>query len=181
MVDATSSCRWWVVGVLPVLLLACDDPTVGDQLTVTARPNGGSLQVDDRCNPACAGADSVDVQIAYAKGTTPQQGNVQLLQYRVDYTLTGVRGDVPFYAGQTSFDLPPGGNQTQTVRAVGSAQRDFVRQAAGDAVVTGTAKLTLAGYDYDNRQVTIDAVFEVSFGRASGAGAADAGGSDAHE
>jgi hypothetical protein len=167
-----------LLALSPVVLAAgCDDTVDGDLSATTSA--GGELVIDDVCSPSCGGSDSLDVQVSYAAEKTPQQGDVQLAEYRVDFTLPGVTGTVPFYAGTTTYALSPGKQATQTLLVVGTTQRQFVQQAIGSQSVAGTAKLTLAGYDFDNRQVFVTTTFAVRFGPISGpAPVVDAGAGD---
>jgi hypothetical protein len=164
---------------VPALLLAgCNDDAVDGDLTATTSA-GGELVIDDVCTPSCVGNDSLEVQVAYASSKIPQQGDVQLVQYRVDFTLPGLSGTVPFYAGQTSFALSPGKSQSESLLVAGTTQRQFVQLAAGGRAVSGTAKLTLAGYDFDNRQVFVSTTFAVTFSPVSGSAPTfDAGAGD---
>lgn len=179
--------RSWLLACWPGLLLGCDDASVKGNLALSARPSGGAeLRVDDVCDPECAGSDKVDLHISYRSTGSVQQHKVELVQYRVDYALTGVAGAVPFYGGRSSFEVAPGEDKVQSLVVVGSVQRDFVRSAVGGAAVTGTATLTLAGYDHDNHQIFLDTSFVVRFGDETLGGAAtgsradgDAGGGDA--
>jgi hypothetical protein len=170
-----------------VLAAGCGSPSVADDLTLGVEPGSGELQVDSVCKPVCGGADSASIHIAYSGTTRPATDTVDFKQYRVDYTLHGVNGTVPYFAGLLAIPLAPGADEMQTLQLVGSAQRKFVADATDGQPVSGSAKLELAGYDFDNRQVFISSEFNVRFedlvstsGNDSGTGnALDAGASDA--
>jgi hypothetical protein len=154
--------RSWFFAPL-AFAIGCDLPSVEDDLTITAEPAIGELQVDTRCTPACTGSDEVGVQVAYASGTHAEKDIVQFEQYRVDYTLHGVSVAVPFFASKHSLKLQPGAQESVTLQVVGDAQRAFVLQVANGRAVNGSARLQLAGYDFDNRHVFIDTEFDVRF------------------
>jgi hypothetical protein len=143
----------------------CDGASLGDDLTLTPLPQGsGPLLVDHICNPQCGGSDKVDLRLQYRETVAVQQGRLEFRQYRVDFVLPGVAGNVPFFAAPSRFDVNPGDNKVQPLTVVGQAQREFVRQAVGDVAVLGTAYLTLAGYDAEKRQIYSQTSFPVRFG-----------------
>lgn len=184
MAESRSKHRRWLTWWPLLLLLACDEDSVDANLSLTADANGGTLlRVDDVCAPECAGDLMINSHLSYHSTGSVQLVKVEIVQYRVDYALPGAASDVPFYGGKTSFEIMPGETKVQSLVAVGSAQRDFVRRATGGAPVGGTGKLTLAGYDEDNHQVFIETGFEVRFSNETGTGApmqlpADAGSGD---
>ena len=145
---------WFVVG--------CGAPSVEDDLTLSVTPALGQLQVDSVCDPSCTGDETAAVHIAYVNQTRPAKDTVEFKQYRVDYTLAGV-SKVPYFAAMRDVRMQPGADEALTLQVVGSAQREFVAEAAHGRAVSGTATLEFAGYDFDNRQVFIDAQFDVRF------------------
>lgn len=158
------SMRAWLFAAL-VCAFGCGAPSIGDDLTLTVDATTSALRIDTKCGSSCGGDTVVTATISYDNPnmTRPQSDAVEFWQYKVAYSLGGVQ-DVPFFAGdirKNDIKLEPGGSASLTLQLAGSAQRDAVRKAAGKA--SGTATLELAGYDFDNRQIFVDAEFNVRF------------------
>ena len=172
--------RRFAAALALLLALGCDPASVEDDLVMTADTSSAALVVDTMCDPACEGDDSASVDIAYASGSHLADDIVELQEYRVDFNLHGIDREVPYFAGEYGVKLQPGAERSISLPVVGSAQREFVRKAAPDRSVSGTATLQFAGYDYNNRHVFIDADFAVRFEDVSAPDAAqDAGVGDA--
>lgn len=164
-----------VVGAVAVgsLLSASCSVSAAGPLSLTAKlPSGDSLQIDERCVPACAGDEKVEVVVKHTTSGAVQHVDVDLVQYRVDYAVDGVT--VPFYGGKIGLPVAPGQERVMSLVVVGAAQRSAVWQAAASAPVTGSATLTIAGYDGNNEQIFLATTFAVRFGAIAASGAADA-------
>lgn len=144
---------------------------------------GGALLVDTTCEVTCGGEDQISVLIDYPDRQYIEDEVIELVQYRVDYDVPLVPGEIPYFAGTLGVSLAPGNGTTLALTAAGSRQRDFVGERVGGDNVAGTATLTLAGYDWDDAQLLIEGEFDIRFGDvgASGdtGGGAGSGGGDA--
>ena len=108
------------------------------------------------------------MEISYAKETYPEHDTIELLQYRVEFSLDSALGDVPYYAGPLALVIAPDDSQELKLTAAGDAQRAHVAQTSGEKTVSGEATVTLAGSDWDDRQVLVSTTFDVRFVPAQG-------------
>jgi hypothetical protein len=164
---------------LGLSLVGCDSDAAEDRLVVTVG-DGSTVNVDTFCDPSCSGAESIEVSLDYPREAYREAETIELLQYRVDYQLSDVGGDTPFFAGLISVVLGPGDGDDLTLKVVGNAQREHVVEEVGGDAVSGTATLKLTGYDWSDSWVTIEHDFPIRFADVEGdnLGAAGNGGSD---
>ena len=155
-----------VVGVLALGFAGgCDSDAVEDTLRVRL-DLGQPLTVDTFCEGGCAGADELTVRIEYPDYPAelqPRDEWVDFEQFRIDYALSTLDDEVPFFAGTSSVTVAPGDQASFSVTVAGSPQRAFVYDAIGGELAAGHATLTLAGYDWDNNQVFIERDFDIRF------------------
>jgi len=142
---------------------------------------GPPIGVDTRCdNGGCEGPVQLEVQVSVEAKDHPNAA-FEILQYRVDYDLSGVEEQVPYFAGVTSLNVSADTPATLNVHAAGERQREWVLSRYGYDSIDGTATLTLAGYDQDDKVITSEAPFDIQFGDfpSGGGGDKDGGSEDA--
>jgi hypothetical protein len=141
---------------LLALAAACEPIQTADYLQITF---AGPAQVDVNCgNGGCTPVPTVDVTVAFAEDPLfLADDQFEIAQYRVDYSIPGVDGEVPFYAGYTTQYLTPGSTVTFAVVPMGERQRDLVEPTvAPGQVVIASATLTLGGWDPDGEVIGDD-------------------------
>ena len=141
----------------------CDATAADERVTVTPTAVGTATTIQTTCGDACEQDGVLDLDLAYADDYFPQDEVVELLQYRVDYYLDGFDTRVPYFAGRMQLKLEPGAETSVSLPIAGAAQRALVRQNAGKRTIYGTAEITLAGYDWDNKQVYLEFETPVRF------------------
>jgi hypothetical protein len=130
------------------------------------------VSVDSRCLSSACQDDTPTLTISIPEDiTVGSSASLELVQYRVDYTLPDLSADgtVPFFAAALD---------TQTVEFAGSAtiditpasdqQRDWVYALVGGAVVDGTATMTLQAYDELDELVSLSLDFDIIFADLAG-------------
>jgi hypothetical protein len=141
---------------------ACDDTSSSGRLELHMGADTAPLKIQTGCAEECE-RPVVAVEIRYPKETYPELDTIELLQYRVEFSLDSGLGDVPYYAGPLALMIAPDDSQELKLTAAGDAQRELVEQTFGQKAVSGEAKVTLAGYDWEDRQVFVSSTFDVRF------------------
>ncbi len=129
------------------------------------------VDVSDVCAVGACDDTTVEAALIFNEmGFISDLAWVEMLQYRVDYTLDGLdeADQPPYFAGEFLGDVGvvAGLNEEVpfTVPAAGQRQRDHVADGLGDTARSGTAVLTLAGYDDQNGIVEVaSGAFAISF------------------
>jgi hypothetical protein len=167
LVDARRShtVRGYRLSLAALLALsACGASPVQDKLSLEISSSQLPLQLSTLCaDTTCKTLQRLPVQLLYAPGLAKTE-QVEFAQYRVDYTLDGVKGKVPYYAAAKQLVLTPGESASLSLDVFGEAQRSFMLKAVGHGMASGIAKITFAGYDHDNAQIFVEAQFEVEIG-----------------
>jgi hypothetical protein len=147
-------------------MIACDSDAVDNKLGVTLVPYSTPVKVDTFCdNGGCVGKKELTGDVSFNTNSYVAEGTtVEFQQYRVDYVLTDIAKEVPFFAAPIEFSVSPKQTGNFTILAAGRAQRTFVYKAVGTKRIEGKATLTMAGYDNHEKQVFIDKQFDISFG-----------------
>jgi hypothetical protein len=159
-----SLCLSFTPVALAALLGGCGDAEV---LVVTFGTGkyAPPVEVDTRCdNGGCDGSEQIEVRIKVEDDAPGSDAEVEILQYRVDYSLFSVEGEVPYYANVTSVRVAAEEPAEFNVRAAGQRQRDRITSQFGYDQIDGIGTLTLAGYDQDNEIVLAEAQFDILFG-----------------
>jgi len=138
-----------------VLLFGCDGaPSPADSIETDVSQE--TIAVDTYCgNGGCEAVPSATVTLTLdASASLPENDAVHFLQYRVDYALSAV-DDIPYFAGETDIALE--GTQTVSVSfpIAGNRQREHIFNAVGGKRISGTAQVTLEGYDEKDQLVDI--------------------------
>lgn len=147
---------------------ACGPESSADRLELSIDPGEGAVSVDTRCRVDCSDG-KLGIGISYPDSNYRVDDQIVLLQYRVDYDVPGVKGEIPFFASPLELTLAPNDVEIMQLAVAGSEQRAFVRKALGDKTVLGTATLQFAGYDWSDDRVFLDTRFSVRFGAGDGA------------
>ena len=146
------------------MALGCGSDSAAERLVLALGDGGGVLLVDTTCEATCGGDDQIAVRIDYPDRQYVDDEVIELTQYRVDYDVRLVPGDIQYFAGMLGVSLAPGSGTTVTLTVAGTEQRKYVREHIDDEIVAGTATLMLAGYDWDNAQVFVEREFDIRFG-----------------
>lgn len=101
--------------------------------------------------------------IDYPQASYNPADTLQLLQYRIDYDLTGSSQKLPYYAEPLSVVIKPGETKELALPAAGDAQRDRLSTTFAGKSTRAKASLQLAGYDWDNEQIFVKTEFDVQF------------------
>lgn len=154
--------RWTTAGLWPLMLSTTLALTgcfsTGDALRLTI-DDPSEVVIDTVCS-GCS--TQVAATIAYASGAPgPADATFDLAQYRVDYTLEDGR-PMDFFADAITGSVAEGETLSLSLAAGGRAQREIIFESFGSDPVTGTATVTLEGYDYDDSVWSPDPV-EFSF------------------
>jgi hypothetical protein len=107
--------------------------------------------------------------IDYPRASYNPADELQLLQYRIDYEVTGAKLELPYYAEPLALVIKPGEQKALMLNVAGQAQRDKLKAKLGSGTASAKASLQLAGYDWDNQQILIHTDFDVQFRQGSGA------------
>lgn len=142
--------RWTTAGLLPLMLSTTLALTgcfsTGDALRLTI-DDPSEVVIDTVCS-GCS--TQVAATIAYASGAPgPADATFDLAQYRIDYTLEDGR-PIDFYADAITGSVAEGETLGINLDAGGRSQREIIFDSFGSDEVTGTATVTLEGYDYDD-------------------------------
>jgi hypothetical protein len=164
----TASSRSFTALLLP-FFVGCAD--VDLDITLGA----SQVEVDTRCETECGGSDQLQVDVGISNEGR-RDSAVEIRQYRVDYELLDVQGQVPFYADEMLQEVTVESPATFSVRAAGSIQREWIVKQFGYDRIDGTATLTLAGHDEDDQLVLAEASFAIAFGDFAVAGDGKDGG-----
>jgi hypothetical protein len=138
------------------LLAACEPIRTADYLQITFE---GPAQVDVNCaNGGCEDIDTVPVTVTWSDDPLfLDDDQIEIAQYRVDYSVPSVEGDIPFYAGYTTQYLTPGSTVTFSIAPMGQTQRDLLGpQIAPGQTLIVSATLTLGGWDHENEVIGDD-------------------------
>ena len=155
------------VATLACVTAACSDPLSEDRLDVEL-DDTEAIVVRFDCSSGCA-YPSLKLGISYPPASYNPEDTLQLLQYRIDYDLTGSTQELPYYAEPMSLVIKPGDQKELMLTAAGPAQRDWLKAKLGASSGSAKASLQLAGYDWDNHQVFLHSDFDVQFRKGSGA------------
>jgi hypothetical protein len=155
------------IATLACVTAACTDPLSEDRLEVEVDSIKAPV-VRFACAAGCP-ASTVTLAIEYPVASYNPEDTLQLLQYRIDYDVTGSKLELPYYAEPMSLVIKPGDQKELMLTAAGQAQRDSLEAKLGSSTASGKASIQLAGYDWDNQQVFIHADFDVQFRQGSGA------------
>jgi hypothetical protein len=161
---------WMIVGVAALATTGCQNPDTSSMLSITFGPGefAPPVEVDSNCsNGGCDGLEELEARLTFdQQGFVSGTAQVEILEYRVDYSLYGLDTDKqpPYYAGLTDVLVDVGSTADFNVRAAGTRQRDWVALRYGTEQLDGTGTLTLAGYDQLNNLVHVEADFDISFG-----------------
>ena len=156
----------WLLWCSASWLLACNDPSGTDRLQLQLSSMASPAEIGTGCAEACERA-VLAVQLSYPDEMYAPRETIELLQYRIDFALGSQLAGMPYFAGPLSLVMAPGQTQELKLTAAGAAQRAYVESVGGQTPLSGQAKLTLAGYDWDDRQVFLSSSFDVRFAPAS--------------
>jgi hypothetical protein len=161
MVKSALLCGVSAVG----LLWGCSSSATEDLMKVTFAPYSTPVTVDTSCeNSGCADWNRVAVTVEFDSDSyVAEDTQVDLEQYRIEYDLSDIEDEVPYFASPLEVSVVPDETTTFYVYVAGQTQRDFVRKAAGGKPVHGLALLTLAGYDQQDEQVFLEKGFDIEF------------------
>jgi hypothetical protein len=151
-----------VIVIVASVTTGCDDTDPLDEyLEVTLLEN--SVQVDVSCdNGGCETAPEINFAVRLeADDALRENDEIEFLQYRVDYTLSG--GAIPFFASPLQAIVHNNSETVLSLQVAGARQRAALADRSDD-IVAGTARLTLAGYDEKDEQVEFDLGFNIQFG-----------------
>jgi hypothetical protein len=152
---------------LACVTAACSDSLSEDRLDV-ALESSEAILIRFDCAASCPDP-TLMLTIDYPQASYNPADTLQLLQYRVDYDVTGSKLELPYYAESLSLVIKPGDQKALSLKAAGQAQRDKLRAKLGSSSGSARASLQIAGYDWDNQQVFIHTDFDVQFRQGSGA------------
>ena len=108
---------------------------------------------------------TVDAEISLDQHySIPSDGQIELLQYRVDYVIPSSTKVPPFYAATIEAAVAPGETTGFTVTVSGSVQAAWMNQQFAENEVATDATLTVAGYDPHDEPFQADATFALVFG-----------------
>ena len=156
---------------------ACSDPSSAGRLELSLENAETAVVIDTGCAAACDRVP-LGLSVMYPMETFPPQDTIDLLQYKIEYDLGDRVSAVPYFAGTTTLALKPGDTEPLQLTAAGAAQRSAVERAQGGQEITGNATVTVAGYDWDDRQVFVSLRFGVRFQPAMSSSSVDGGTSD---
>ena len=146
-----------------VCIFGCDPSPVEEDLSFAAL-DSTQLEIDVTCVGECQSDSTVPFVVDYEQRGQDPSATVEFKQYRVDYKLDGVKGPVPYFADKIQDgEVGPGGSLPLLLTMVGSTQRKYVATHAQKGEASGTATVTLAGYDFLDSQVFITAVMKIHF------------------
>ena len=155
------------IATLACVTAACSESLSEDRLEVEVDSTEATV-VRFECAASCT-ASTVTLTINYPLASYNPDDTLQLLQYRIDYDVSGSKLTLPYYAEPMSLVIKPGDDKEVTLTAAGQAQRDRLEAKLGASTGSAKASIQLAGYDWDNQQVFIHADFDVQFRQGSGA------------
>ncbi len=128
-------------------LAACEPVRTADYLQISF---DGPAQADITCsNGGCSPAENTATVTVFWQDDPLflAEDTIEIAQYRVDYAIPGIEGEVPFFAGYTSQFLNPGATVSFEIVPFGQTQRDLVASTIGPGeTVIASATLTLGGY-----------------------------------
>jgi hypothetical protein len=163
-------------------MVGCSSTPTEELLSITFGdgPAAPPVEVDTLCgNGGCQTSAELAANLSFEDdGTVGDDAVVEILQYRVDYTMGGFVDEVPYYSGATSVVVAKGASTIFQVRVAGDRQRDFFASRLGSGEVNGEGRLTLAGYDEFDEIVLVFADFDIAFGdfEVGGEGSGDSSG-----
>lgn len=150
-----------IPGLLWLTLAGCEPPPTSDlvSLEVTGQP----VEFDTFCDGnVCAGNKLASSVLAFdANVLVSETGRFEVQQFRIDYDIPDA--DIPFYAETTWAMVLVGTESPFNFRPAGEAQRDRARNSMTGDKLTGTATISLAGYDHRNEVVETEATFDIVF------------------
>jgi hypothetical protein len=147
----------------------CNNSSTEDLLVVSFAPYSSPVKIDTVCEDGeCASKEKLTVRITFDDDSyVPEDTEASFKQYRVDYEISAISREIPYFASPISVHVTPEHTTTVAVQPVGETQRTFVYETVGDQAVAGTAILILAGYDDQNEIVMVEKSFDISFGTFS--------------
>lgn len=155
----------WGVMLLPMILGACEDGSYLEEYLEVGLLDD-TAQVDTVCdNGGCEEPAQLSFSLSLDyDNALPENDEVELLQYKVEYTAAGLSGKIPPFAGPAQIIARNGSSVPITLQVAGTQQREFVYNHIGGRKMRGTATLTLAGYDEKNERVDAEFGFSIRFG-----------------
>jgi hypothetical protein len=147
-------------------LAGCAPDSIEKHLSLTFAPYSEPVKIDTNCdNGGCSEDEDITARLAFdSDSTLAEETAVEIEQYQVEYTLTGLSEPVHYFAAPLSLTVTLDKDGTFSFCPAGYAQREAIYQAVGNKTVSGEATLRLAGYDDQNEVVIIEKHFEISFG-----------------
>ena len=126
----------------------------------------GAITVDTYCdNGGCEDLALLAFTLRLDMETPlPENDEVTFLQYRIDYTLTGVKEKVPYFSAPIEVIVHNNDDIAMSLQVAGSRQRAFLKKEIGTDTVMGTGKVTLAGYDEKDNRIDYTFGFNIHFG-----------------
>lgn len=145
---------------LVLALMATGCTPVPTDLVSVALSDGTSVELDSSCIGDCI--DEVTLQVTFEEHLAVDlDEQVEFLQYKVDYAIEGVT--ITSFADETSLTVGTASTGFVDFLPASWIQQDEVYEAVGGDPISGTATVTLAGYDWRNENLLVSTSFEVSF------------------
>jgi hypothetical protein len=142
------------------VLCGCADRA---EFTTMELVGGVPAQVATACAGDCAQAVTAEISLE-ASESLPDDAFIEMHQLRVDYALSGIAEEVPFFASELAVTVVAGEASAFTFPAAGENQRSWVIDRFDGEAITGRATVTAIGYDDLNETIEVTAGFDISFG-----------------
>lgn len=151
---------------------ACSPPDLAELVQVDV--TSASAVVDTSCGAECAPVYvTADVSLD-THYSVPADGEIEVLQYRVDAAIPGTTATPPFFAAETSATVAVGETAALVFQVAGTAQVAWIDEHFGGDEIGAEAKLTIAGRGPDDRVFEVSDGFAVTYGDY-GTGSTDTG------
>ena len=156
--------------VFALFLSGCAPLSVSDYLTV-AFP--APAEIDIVCKDGgCETLDTLSLTMTWETDPVFLEGStLTLYEYRIDYSIPGIDGEIPYFAGISEQTLELGESLSFSIMPIGNQQRELLTsQIPADEVYSGMGILTFAGWDMNNEVIVFPedgAVFSIGAGNFS--------------